>query len=227
MTNDNGSIRVWWLSKLFVKQSCDMDFANFPFDTQHCSFFISSSYADKVLRFEGDLVSDKLRFHYFKEFSVELEFVSSNFTFAPFESGMIKQDYSFVGYNITLRRKSRSFMLNYYLVCLGMNGLAAISFWIPASAIPGRISLLVTISLSLTGIFTSVQVKSNNRNLMQSFNNPIPVPDFGTKNWQYHCSWCLCSGFLEFCSYGSYGICLNHGPMEGQGDQKLQNHKMQ
>ncbi len=94
----------------------------------------------------------------FQEFSVDLQSMHFDYYWAPPGSDLEKRAYSIIGYNITLKRQSWRYICHYILPALGLDLVTSISFWIPPTAIPGRISLLVTMSLTLTSIFTSAQV---------------------------------------------------------------------
>ena len=58
-----------------------------------------------------------------------------------------------IGMNIEIGRIISPFLLKYYVPCIGIVLLSALSFAIPVTAIPGRVSLLVTLFLTLTNVF--------------------------------------------------------------------------
>ena len=58
-----------------------------------------------------------------------------------------------IGVNIEITRVLRPFILKYYVPCMAIVLLSALSFAIPVTAIPGRVGLLVTLFLTLTNLF--------------------------------------------------------------------------
>ena len=63
------------------------------------------------------------------------------------------EDSFIVGMNIRIARLSSSYMMEYYLPCIGIILLSEIGFVVPVTAIPGRIGLLVTQFLTLMNLF--------------------------------------------------------------------------
>ncbi len=95
-----------------------------------------------------------------KEFTIGLEQYRRSFTWQH-ESNLAEgkaENYSVIGYKINLSRNSWPYVWSYYLPVCGMMFVGSISFWIPPDSIPGRVALLVTLSLVLISIFNSIQV---------------------------------------------------------------------
>ena len=66
-----------------------------------------------------------------------------------------------IGVNIKITRILRPFLLKYYVPCIAIVLLSALSFAIPVTAIPGRVGLLVTLFLTLTNLFIHQMVSKS------------------------------------------------------------------
>ena len=64
---------------------------------------------------------------------------------------------------IKMTRLGTSYMVEYYLPCIGIILVSEIGFVIPVTAIPGRIGLLVTQFLTLTNLFIHQMVMYNDK----------------------------------------------------------------
>ena len=58
-----------------------------------------------------------------------------------------------IGFNLTLSRKIKPYLYQYYLPSTAIVVVSQVSFMIPLSAIPGRVALVVAQFLTLTNIF--------------------------------------------------------------------------
>jgi hypothetical protein len=98
-------------------------------------------------------ILDIRSFQYLKEFNYSIK------DFNGETNGMITKDlYSEFGFDITLTRNVYPYILSYYLPTWCLVNIASMSFIIPPSAIPGRVTLLVTLLLVLMGLMSDVQV---------------------------------------------------------------------
>ena len=153
-----GSGHVELFSKSIQTVSCSMGFNDFPFDTQTCQLYITSSVhpADEM-EFSTELVpNEKLK--------DDLEKVTVTMEAIPEKDRVVldalEQEHNFsrAGIVFTLERKASSYIMRYYVPTFGMVFVSFVSFLIPPDAIPGRTGLLVTLFLVLTTIFGNIQV---------------------------------------------------------------------
>ena len=145
-------VQIFTSAKFSVK--CDMDFAEFPMDSQLCHFSVgSTTYSKEVMPFSTNVFDASNRFHpdqTFRIFTLNLEESET-------ELKGINGDYSLAGFRIQLVRYAAPFFLKYHLPCLGIVVVSHVSFVITPLAIPGRVALLVTLFLVLTTFFANVQ----------------------------------------------------------------------
>ena len=64
-----------------------------------------------------------------------------------------------IGITIRMERLTNSYLIKYYVPCMGIVLVSEIGFVIPVTAIPGRIGLLVTQFLSLINLFIHQMVR--------------------------------------------------------------------
>ncbi len=132
-----------------------MNFQAFPFDVQHCHFRMASTMpVDKILLL-ADVYFDILE-HNLKQFKTSVSPFQENATHVY--SGN-QEIYSVVGYKLKLKRVFEPYLLSYYSLTLGMVAICSGSFFINPEAIPGRVTMLVTIHLTMASLFTKVLVK--------------------------------------------------------------------
>ena len=62
------------------------------------------------------------------------------------------------GFNIEIERSISSYVIEYYLPCASIVAVSSVSFIIPLTAIPGRVSLVVTLFLTLTNLIIQHEV---------------------------------------------------------------------
>ena len=149
-----------------VTMYCKFDFFKFPLDTQHCKFrqaFGSTSdtvglfyYPPYSLTYKND--RNKTVGNW--TFSAAGFSVSIKLTGTPIESDTIDQkNIGSFGFDIKLERIVQPYLLQYYIPCITIVLVSMISFLIPLTAIPGRVTLVVTLFLTLTNIFTVEMVR--------------------------------------------------------------------
>ena len=64
-----------------------------------------------------------------------------------------------IGFDIHLNRITKSIFLKHYFPCIAIVFISQISFIVPSSCIPGRISLVITNFLTMTNIFIGEMVR--------------------------------------------------------------------
>ena len=133
-----------------------MRFDKFPLDTQTCYFKLGSySYNDQQMTFttkiagyenpEGNTIALDYAITVTKLIGEE----------ANLESGELG-NYSMAGFKMVLQRHVSTYIITYYLPSGLFVIVSWISFLIPMEVVPGRMSLLVTLSLVLVNIFNTV-----------------------------------------------------------------------
>ena len=132
-----------------VTVQCYFVYSNYPMDSQTCEF-----------RFRSPIKSDiKYMMYKYKKFPPgQKTFTSEDFNMKiRFVGGAEKCDTDF-GFEIEMKRILSSFVLKSYLPTIAIVLTSAISFIIPLSAIPGRVSLSVTLFLTLANLFATKTV---------------------------------------------------------------------
>ena len=150
---------------------CEFDFSTFPLDTQHCKFkqaFGSTSetvglfvYPQQSLMFKNNRTKQAGNW----TFAASGYTVMINPTGSLVESNTLDQnDTVDFGFDIRLQRIFQPYLFQYYIPCIAIVLVSMISFLIPLTAIPGRVTLVVTLFLTLTNIFTVELVMIKYRN---------------------------------------------------------------
>ena len=123
---------------------CHFYTAAYPMDLQTCNLtFRSGSFEAIFALYDLD-----------KSSRDPIASKSSSFEFQIHLLNNMKRDVkSKIGMKIVIQRILSPFLLKYYVPCIGIVLLSAMSFAIPVSAIPGRVGLLVTLFLTLTNLF--------------------------------------------------------------------------
>ncbi len=151
---------IWVQTRVIVKTTCKLDLERFPFDVQQCDFLMLPIYPIDELEYVSN-VELNAKEHFLKEFDVDIQPQNLNKTWAPeggAKSGDENDVYNNFGFRVTLYRVAWPYIWNHFIPVSAMVLVASTSFWIPAEAVPGRIALLVTLSLVMINIFESVQV---------------------------------------------------------------------
>jgi hypothetical protein len=128
---------------------CNFDFSFFPFDTQTCEFIQFRAWESMNLTL---LTHHKESWDHVAEgFNVA---IIPKGTFLDDDDGETVLDKGVeFGFEIVLTRIVQDYLYKYYFPCFAIVVVSQISFIIPLSAIPGRVSLVVTQFLTLTNVF--------------------------------------------------------------------------
>ena len=131
---------------------CELHHSAYPLDKQTCNVSMGSSSRGAVF-----VLVD--RAHPLKGPATQLtsDFNISMTSFDLKKGGGNNQ----IGITIKMDRALSSFMLQYYLPCIAIVLISQMSFVIPVTAIPGRVSLLVTLFLTLVNLFIHQMVSIN------------------------------------------------------------------
>ena len=119
---------------------CDFELSSYPLDVQTCPFRMYSEDVEQIL------LNPHSNSHSTKSFDDSFDIC---FSFVEESDGNDET----VGFDIQLKRQISPFIFKYYGPCIAVVILSFISFIVPLTAIPGRLSLLVTLFLTLTNIF--------------------------------------------------------------------------
>ena len=157
---------ITYYEQLFITFECKMNFDTFPFDTQRCA-----------LEFVGENPVDQMKLHKVRLIiingNIPTASTSINSTGLSFEVHMQTPDpyvvpypdgdFSFVILEIGLRRKSSEFSkltAAYFFPSGSFAILSLFSYFIKPDVVPGRMGMLVTIFLIVTGIYKTVEAPS-------------------------------------------------------------------
>ena len=130
---------------------CSFEFVDFPFDRHICKLRLGN---DKRRGTFFRLFDPTNIYHMNKKDRTSRFYVNVSYA----DSELI-EDWINIGLNITLVRMLKPFLMKYYLPCGGVVLIAQLSFIIPLSAIPGRVSFLVTLFLTLINVFIRQMVR--------------------------------------------------------------------
>ena len=127
---------------------CDFDYSFYPKDESICKFRFGGQRAN--LRFTLDdndnVTSEGDRNNHIGYFDIAGKVVEEPMNI----NGKMMH---VLGLDIKIKRGIRPFILQYYVPCATITVVSQFSFFIPFTAIPGRVALLVTQFLTLTSLF--------------------------------------------------------------------------
>ena len=132
---------------------CAFNYSSYPMDTQNCEFRFISERSQHL----------KLLLHNPPEkrhvYQATLDNLGFDITTTFVETKRVDiEEMTEVGFDLKLKRIYRPFLFQYYCPCLAIVSVSSLSFIVPISAIPGRISLVVTNFLALTTIYINQMV---------------------------------------------------------------------
>ena len=131
------------------KVYCDFDHSAYPMDKQMCNVSFGS----------GSLLAIFVLYDLNSTYHGDVTYEAANFDMAiTFFDDKINHGKNTVGIRITMSRIPNSFIMKYYIPCIGIVLVTELGFVIPVSALPGRVALLVTQFLTLINLFISQMV---------------------------------------------------------------------
>lgn len=134
-----------------VKVLCGFEFSNYPLDSQGCDF---------IFRHDSDGCIKYSSYEYKRggpAFQDQFEAVGFKIRVQPMnERDKCSNDFGFV---LDMKRVVLSFILKSYIPTTSIVLISGISFIIPLTAIPGRVTLSVTLFLTLGNIFMQTTVR--------------------------------------------------------------------
>ena len=136
--------------------ACRFNYENYPIDTQNCPIRLFTEPSQRLNLSlydpDGSQHKDKINLEHlgFDIATSYVEIQSRNTDDMPSNE---------IGFDIEFKRIYRTYIYQYYLPCIAIVCVSSLNFVIPMSAIPGRISLLVTNFLTLTIIYINQMVR--------------------------------------------------------------------
>ena len=140
-----------------ITMKCDLEFSNFPFDTNICPVRMTLGNMNVTAQYHNESRRITQYWDYISEgYKIkEKIFVDSQ---PRFFKVFNYSEFRF-GFDIEMTRQVRKYYFRYYLPCIIIVVASSFSFIIPLSAIPGRVALVVTQFLTLTNIFIHQMVR--------------------------------------------------------------------
>ena len=169
------SSEIEWQVTIF----CDFEFSYLPFDTQVCKVrFFNSNVNVTMIKAQNDENTSKgaskktnsanysvgmaSDMNYLNEYSVNgfrmtTKIIDTSLKYTDWGTYRIVE--SIYGFDIKMKRRLNPYIYQYYLPAITLVIITSLSFIIPLSATPGRVSLVVTQCLTLTNIFINERVR--------------------------------------------------------------------
>ena len=88
------------------------------------------------------------------------------------ETSEVRNDF---GFTVEVKRRISSYIIQYYLPCASIVAISSISFIIPVTAIPGRVSLVVTLFLTLSNLIIHHEVSFPTRQNKLVYNERMGI----------------------------------------------------
>lgn len=143
-----------------ISTSCQMDFLKFPFDEQSCDFVIGTDSGDEnVLNYQTFINFGGSK-SYFQEFQLRLEKIEEQIQWNKFAyKHQNQKNFSGTGFRVHLKRNWIVYFWSYYLPSFCLALIGSIGFLILPEIVPGRVALLLTLTLVLINFFIAIQEK--------------------------------------------------------------------
>ena len=158
---------------LFMTSECKMDFANFPFDNQYCNWYMRSQNVnakdltlnrisiatDSNNEVKGYDVNEPALLP-----SIGISFDVTVLSLDSFERRMGDYNISVAGLRFHLQRKPKEaqrLLTSYFFPTGAFAMLSLCSFFIKPDMVPGRMGMLVTSFLIVTGIYNTVDAPAS------------------------------------------------------------------
>ena len=122
---------------------CNFNHKKYPMDTQTCRLRFGSRSLGAIFA----LHDPKEIYHIPTTYTGDRFEISSKF----FDDGAYRGNNT-IGIILTMRRIRQSFYVKYYIPCGAIVLVSQLGFFIPVTAIPGRVALLITLFLSLINL---------------------------------------------------------------------------
>ena len=123
---------------------------DYPRDTQTCNVTFGSASASSVFTLLNKPEYPSKTSYTSADFDITIQFFDEN----------LSNGSNHVGITISMERLMTPFIFKYYAPCIAIVLVSGIGFIIPPSAIPGRISLLATLFLTMVNLFIHEMVSN-------------------------------------------------------------------
>ena len=153
-----GEMRVLAIFKWIVQVSCNMEFSKYPFDRNTCPILITAENINVSLFSPPkppNLDKDQMTA---KGFILETDNVTT-IAYNPLYGRTTP-----FGFRVSLTRQLEPYIYQYYIPCAVIVFTSFFSFIISFTSIPARVSLIVTLFLTLTNMFLQEMVSSKMTN---------------------------------------------------------------
>ena len=141
-------------TRVYVQTKCSMNFDEFPFDKQECNVLVSS------MQRQRSIVWNTKGINWFK---TDMRHPEYDIDIKEYEEKEITKEnrtLAVSGFIFYMNRKSRSYIVTYFLPCFLMVILSWVSFLIKPEVVPGRIGLLLTVLLMMINLNNTVSRSS-------------------------------------------------------------------
>ena len=143
-----------YLTRVNVVISCQMNFENYPFDSQRCHFTTSSFY------YTEETVGCASNISFNHKHQRNLQYMLNVSAFKPEHNKLIEHNgliFATCGFRIDLKRKIQKIIFQMFIPSTLLLIISWVSFIVDPKIVPGRMGLIVTIFLVLVNIFIGVQ----------------------------------------------------------------------
>lgn len=137
--------------------SCQMNFKDYPFDTQNCIFRQGSFYNPREIVDCKSKTTHRFEQQRNLQYSIEILELPPKYQTVLFHR---IGNWSTCGFQIVLKRQKTQILFQVYFTATLLVFASFVSFIVNPDVVPGRMGLLVTIFLVLINIFISVQSNS-------------------------------------------------------------------
>ena len=137
--------------------TCEMDFDNFPLDSQVCNFWIGSySLTNDIVSCTSQLVSYQTGPLHHQQRTLQYDVI---WKYANCKKAFeyLNGKYDFCGFQIFLRRNRINYLISVYVPTCMFVVVSWVSFIIKPKLVPGRMTLLITIFLVLINILNEIR----------------------------------------------------------------------
>ena len=141
------------ISRVKITVSCQMDFRNYPFDSQQCRFLQGSFQSPQEIVDCTSVVSHRKEEQRGLQYDIRImDLHPEDHTFET--NGRV---WARCGFNIKLKRQITRILFDVYLTAILLVIASWVSFTVDPNSIPGRMGLLITVFLVLINIFIGVK----------------------------------------------------------------------
>ena len=140
-------MRVVAIFKWIVKVACNMEFSKYPFDRHTCTFIITAENINVTLFSPPKPPNLEKDQEMAKGFILETGNIKTS-AYNPLYGHITP-----FGFNVKMTRQLEPYIYQYYIPCAVVVLTSSVSFIISFTSIPARVSLIVTLFLTLTNMF--------------------------------------------------------------------------